>query len=142
MHDKTLDSIFDNPSLESKALVAEVGALRGKVIAGFPVLEDSIAVTLYGYTMVALNKKNVTAKEVKEYIESLAKKPLHALTETEIKTLIVLGALKKKSRPFKALANTVGRNDICPCGSGLKFKSCCLGLVKAHDHEEYKKCLE
>jgi uncharacterized protein YecA (UPF0149 family) len=25
--------------------------------------------------------------------------------------------------PFKA----VGRNDPCPCGSGRKFKKCCLG---------------
>jgi uncharacterized protein len=22
----------------------------------------------------------------------------------------------------------VGRNDPCPCGSGKKFKKCCLGL--------------
>lgn len=24
------------------------------------------------------------------------------------------------------LANRVGRNDPCPCGSGQKFKRCCL----------------
>ena len=23
--------------------------------------------------------------------------------------------------------NKVGRNDPCPCGSGKKFKKCCLG---------------
>src|ERR1700691_6256870 len=23
----------------------------------------------------------------------------------------------------------IGRNDQCPCGSGLKFKKCCLGKV-------------
>jgi uncharacterized protein YchJ len=23
--------------------------------------------------------------------------------------------------------NNVGRNDLCPCGSGKKYKSCCLG---------------
>jgi hypothetical protein len=23
----------------------------------------------------------------------------------------------------------VGRNDPCPCGSGLKFKKCCMGLL-------------
>ena len=21
----------------------------------------------------------------------------------------------------------IGRNEVCPCGSGLKFKKCCLG---------------
>ena len=25
------------------------------------------------------------------------------------------------------MANTVGRNDPCPCGSGKKYKKCCLG---------------
>ena len=24
----------------------------------------------------------------------------------------------------------VGRNDPCPCGSGKKFKKCCLGSIK------------
>jgi hypothetical protein len=23
----------------------------------------------------------------------------------------------------------VGRNDLCPCGSGKKFKKCCMGLI-------------
>ena len=31
-------------------------------------------------------------------------------------------ALKRKNRTVK-----VGRNDPCPCGSGLKYKKCCLG---------------
>jgi SWIM/SEC-C metal-binding protein len=26
---------------------------------------------------------------------------------------------------------TAGRNDPCPCGSGLKFKKCCLNTEKA-----------
>jgi hypothetical protein len=25
------------------------------------------------------------------------------------------------------MATTVGRNDPCPCGSGKKFKHCCIG---------------
>ncbi len=29
--------------------------------------------------------------------------------------------------PFKATAPKVGRNDPCPCGSGKKYKQCCLG---------------
>lgn len=26
----------------------------------------------------------------------------------------------------------VGRNDLCPCGSGKKFKKCCLGTASSH----------
>lgn len=29
-----------------------------------------------------------------------------------------------KSEPIRV--NKIGRNDFCPCGSGLKFKKCCL----------------
>ncbi|MEK6775667.1 MAG: SEC-C metal-binding domain-containing protein [bacterium] len=24
----------------------------------------------------------------------------------------------------------MGRNDPCPCGSGKKYKKCCMGLIK------------
>lgn len=36
----------------------------------------------------------------------------------------------------------VGRNDPCPCGSGLKYKKCCLGKVKPpppDEEETYRK---
>jgi SEC-C motif-containing protein len=29
--------------------------------------------------------------------------------------------------PFKSEEKKTGRNDPCPCGSGKKFKKCCLG---------------
>ncbi len=31
-----------------------------------------------------------------------------------------------KSKPVKRESNKVGRNDPCPCGSGKKFKKCCM----------------
>jgi uncharacterized protein len=33
-----------------------------------------------------------------------------------------LGSKASKVNPYK----TVGRNDVCPCGSGKKYKQCCL----------------
>lgn len=27
----------------------------------------------------------------------------------------------------KELSEKLGRNDLCPCGSGKRFKRCCLG---------------
>jgi methionyl aminopeptidase len=29
----------------------------------------------------------------------------------------------------------VGRNDSCPCGSGLKYKKCCLGKTSSGEHD-------
>ncbi len=31
--------------------------------------------------------------------------------------------------------NKIGRNDSCPCGSGLKYKKCCLGRNETTDGE-------
>ena len=31
-----------------------------------------------------------------------------------------------KPRPFVHVTPKTGRNDVCPCGSGLKYKKCCL----------------
>jgi preprotein translocase subunit SecA len=35
------------------------------------------------------------------------------------------GAKTKKVTVAKRSAPTVGRNDLCPCGSGKKYKKCC-----------------
>jgi SEC-C motif-containing protein len=32
---------------------------------------------------------------------------------------------RAKAAPIRATAPSVGRNDPCPCGSGLKWKRCC-----------------
>lgn len=40
----------------------------------------------------------------------------------------------KSSKPVEPIRNRqrkVGRNDPCPCGSGRKFKNCCMGKVPA-----------
>ncbi len=29
---------------------------------------------------------------------------------------------------FLGVSKKVGRNDLCPCGSGKKYKKCCLGI--------------
>jgi preprotein translocase subunit SecA len=32
----------------------------------------------------------------------------------------------KKPEPIRNRGQRVGRNDPCPCGSGKKFKNCCM----------------
>ncbi len=38
--------------------------------------------------------------------------------------------LERKPAPFLRTEKPVGRNDPCPCGSGKKFKKCCMGRGK------------
>ena len=40
---------------------------------------------------------------------------------------------EKKREPVRNLAKKVGRNDPCPCGSGKKFKACCMRKQSAAD---------
>jgi SEC-C motif-containing protein len=35
-------------------------------------------------------------------------------------------AVREGPAPIKSSTNKVGRNDPCPCGSGRKYKHCCL----------------
>jgi uncharacterized protein YecA (UPF0149 family) len=32
-----------------------------------------------------------------------------------------------KPKPHTNPGSKIGRNDACPCGSGLKYKKCCMG---------------
>lgn len=34
---------------------------------------------------------------------------------------------------------TIGRNSMCPCGSGLKYKHCCLSKDEAQELEEMER---
>ncbi len=40
-----------------------------------------------------------------------------------------LEAAADRPRPIVSVTSKVGRNDPCPCGSGRKYKKCCLRLL-------------
>ena len=64
--------------------------------------------------------------DLNEYVEAYARLGgvLPATTQRRCDDLL---ALRKKQRPQPVRApEKVGRNDPCPCGSGLKYKKCCL----------------
>ena len=41
-------------------------------------------------------------------------------------TFLALGAVSADEAADKLLEEKLGRNDLCPCGSGKRFKTCCL----------------
>jgi uncharacterized protein len=54
-----------------------------------------------------------------------------ALSDDEIENMLLQpetdsSRSKIATEPFKNIQRSVGRNDNCPCGSGKKFKKCCL----------------
>jgi hypothetical protein len=60
---------------------------------------------------------------------------LHDLSAIENKHIEILGDINILSDVL-SLENKYGRNNICFCGSGKKFKKCCLP-----DHEEKERKL-
>lgn len=40
-----------------------------------------------------------------------------------------LGAATDHPKPIVSVTSKIGRNDPCPCGSGKKYKKCCMGLL-------------
>jgi len=49
-------------------------------------------------------------------------------------TPIMTEKISKKSRKKRRRKSKIGRNDPCPCGSGVKYKKCCLGKKKLLAH--------
>jgi len=49
-----------------------------------------------------------------------------------------MAGAKAEKKPTPGVAQSkVGRNDLCPCGSGLKFKKC--GMINSPEHQRYLK---
>jgi preprotein translocase subunit SecA len=61
----------------------------------------------------------VTPKEVKDKMDANVKKLMNAKTSIDMITN------DKSTTQAKTQGKLVGRNDLCPCGSGKKYKQCC-----------------
>lgn len=129
MYDETLADL--KVPIDLKALNEEI-----KLLAKALKLHEAEAVTAMGYVTRLLGRV-VTAKEAYQFITELIKtKTPETLDNDERMLCVTIGALKRKI-PFIALASKVGRNELCPCGSGKKYKTCCLELAKAADYHNF-----
>ena len=61
----------------------------------------------------------VTPKDVKDKMDDNVKKLMNAKTSIDMITN------DKSTTQAKTQGKLVGRNDLCPCGSGKKYKQCC-----------------
>lgn len=79
-----------------------------------------------------------SVKEIVNFIQLLAKKKLEVMSQDEKILLFLTGFLVKKPAPFVSKLKDIGRNDLCPCQSGKKFKSCCLSMAEASELQRRK----
>ena len=86
---------------------------------GFAMFQDMMF-NIYTEAVKRLFSVQVVTQEAVEKFEQKEQKK-----EAEVQKNTTAPTLEKE--PVKRAAPKVGRNDPCPCGSGKKFKQCCMG---------------
>jgi preprotein translocase, SecA subunit len=86
---------------------------------GFAMFQDMMF-SIYTEAVKRLFSVQVVTQEAVEKFEQKEQKK-----EAEVQKNTTAPNLEKE--PVKRNAPKVGRNDPCPCGSGKKFKQCCMG---------------
>ena len=95
---------------------------RGISLRGYANEDPVIAYKKEGLEMF----EEMTASIQEEVVAILLKSEIKKVPQKEErKDLVENGGSKESSNEPIVNAKTVGRNDPCPCGSGLKFKNCC-----------------
>ena len=100
-------------------------------------VEESQAVIAIGAAIKILDKATVTAEEILTLCEERVKGNLQTLSNDEKLMLLALRYIRKKNMPYVTPIKHVSRNATCPCGSGKKYKFCCLDLVNVRNWEAY-----
>ena len=96
---------------------------RGISLRGYANEDPVIAYKKEGLEMF----EEMTASIQEEVVALLLKSEIRKVPQKEEKKDLVEngGSRGVTSNEPVVRAKTVGRNDPCPCGSGLKFKNCC-----------------
>jgi hypothetical protein len=82
----------------------------------------ALAILLLGFTLLVERVKDTlmaTAAEEEDHLNEMLKMPEHDGRHPR-------GGV---SLPVRHAESRVSRNDPCPCGSGKKYKFCCLGKL-------------
>lgn len=105
-------------------------------------VQEPAALEAYGHIMALRLKLDRTDAPLLDDCLSVVKgmlaKGVDKLSDAEVRIGFCLGLLRVKQKPFLSDPKLhTGRNEKCPCGSGAKFKNCCLLPTKKHDVERY-----
>ncbi len=100
--------------------------------------EQSMAATLYRHGLEhagadrytrsgALERLLPLLDELGRSAEADALEAAEEQRETAIRVIAQAEAAGAEELPFVRVTPKIGRNDPCPCGSGKKYKKCCIG---------------
>lgn len=115
----TVKELAERFSLELIAMVGILDGIDDSLVEHNPIdtMEEDTVVSL-AYNKELLYKNMVAAKA--EWLYSLVEWDRHLTPERREELY-----KEQKSSTTIVKPKKVGRNDPCPCGSGLKYKKCC-----------------
>jgi hypothetical protein len=89
-----------------------------------PLAAQALPVLRAYFAFLELHAVVLQPFEIRQALESTAAEFEHAVASGEA----AQHHAPKRDKPFVHKAEKTGRNDPCPCGSGRKFKQCCMRL--------------
>ena len=116
---------------------AEVNPLANviKVLSKLRGVTEADAVVGFGAAIKITDTLTMTPEDVISLCEARAQGNLATLSEAEKTMLFALKYIKRKNVPYRRETAKVSRNADCPCGSGKKFKFCCLDFTTVNNWE-------
>jgi hypothetical protein len=114
---------FEDFEEDLDAAVAKSPEFTKRVEREFSVFGDTIEELSNWYCFSEEYRKKLAEREQRQRRQG---RQDWLLDEDEASGLTVLETLARMSGPATNPNRNVGRNDPCPCGSGKKFKKCCL----------------
>lgn len=109
--EKVLNELF---VIDKKILKEEIESFSIAIKNEAPLFE-AIEIFLEAYEIESEEEKEILKEELKKLSMNVKRWTLKGHSEREIEN-------KKKTIKKE---NSIGRNDICPCGSNKKYKKCC-----------------
>ncbi|MBP5427467.1 MAG: preprotein translocase subunit SecA [Clostridiales bacterium] len=99
---------------------------QGIYLRGYAQRDPVIEYKFEGFEMFEEMVKSIQEESIKIVMHSKIQKPEQIKREQVAKPVIAVhGEEEEVTRKPVVKTNKVGRNDMCPCGSGKKYKQCC-----------------
>jgi len=139
IYEKKIDEVrkigLDFSRIESDMLLRVVDKFWTDHIDAMNTLRNEIGIMAYGqkdpivaYKQQSFEMFDGMIADIREYTASalFRSKIKISITPAKPKGPVAMGTPNKTENTQAKNGESVGRNDLCPCGSGKKYKNCCM----------------
>jgi preprotein translocase subunit SecA len=113
----------DRVNLERFVMLRTIDMLWMEHLETMECLRDSVRLRAYGQRDPLVEYKNESRRLFGQMMDEINNSIVNILIGAEIQKN---PAPQQRISEVKSTKNKVGRNDLCPCGSGKKYKKCCM----------------